>query len=85
MSYAVPLFPRKNSPNAITASEASNANAQAAPENVYTRDSRSSTSRSERPDRAIIKDEWIQYVIQNPLREERQEDGRIRRWAHIVA
>jgi hypothetical protein len=38
----------------------------------------------ERPDRAIIKDEWIEYVIRNPLREQRQEDGRIRRWARIV-
>ncbi|MBI5824304.1 MAG: hypothetical protein HZB18_09775 [Chloroflexi bacterium] len=37
----------------------------------------------ERPDRSIIKDEWIEYVIQNPLREERQSDGRIRRWARI--
>jgi hypothetical protein len=37
----------------------------------------------ERPDRSIIKDEWIEYVIQNPLREEHQSDGRIRRWARI--
>ncbi len=37
----------------------------------------------ERPDRSIIKDEWIEYVIQNPLQEERQSDGRIRRWARI--
>ena len=37
----------------------------------------------QRPDRSIIKDEWIEYVIQNPLREERQSDGRIRRWARI--
>ena len=36
-----------------------------------------------RPDRAIIKPEWIQYVIDNPIKEIIQEDGRIRRWAHI--
>jgi hypothetical protein len=36
-----------------------------------------------RPDRAIIRDEWIERVIQQPLREERQADGRIRRWARI--
>jgi len=32
----------------------------------------------QRPDRAIIKDEWIEYVIRNPLKEEQQSDGRIR-------
>jgi hypothetical protein len=37
----------------------------------------------QRPDRAIIRDEWIKRVIQHPLREERQADGRIRRWARI--
>jgi len=37
----------------------------------------------QRPDRAIIRDEWIERVIQHPLREERQTDGRIRRWARI--
>jgi hypothetical protein len=37
----------------------------------------------QRPDRAIIKDEWIEQVIQNPLREVTQADGRIRRWARI--
>ncbi|PKO20243.1 MAG: hypothetical protein CVU38_21155 [Chloroflexi bacterium HGW-Chloroflexi-1] len=36
-----------------------------------------------RPDRAIIQDEWIVRAIQHPLREERQADGRIRRWARI--
>lgn len=36
-----------------------------------------------RPDRAIIRDEWIVRVIQHPLREEPQVDGRIRRWARI--
>jgi hypothetical protein len=36
-----------------------------------------------RPDRAAIRDEWIEHVTQHPLREERQADGRIRRWARI--
>jgi hypothetical protein len=38
----------------------------------------------ERPDRAIIQDEWIEYVIKNPLKEEVQSDGRIRKWARIA-
>ena len=36
------------------------------------------------PDRAMILDEWIEHVIRNPLREEIQSDGRIRRWARIT-
>jgi len=36
-----------------------------------------------RPDRVMILDEWIELVINNPLREEIQSDGRIRRWARI--
>ncbi|EFI34823.1 conserved hypothetical protein [Desulfonatronospira thiodismutans ASO3-1] len=36
-----------------------------------------------RPDRKIIKDEWIQYVVQHPEREQIQTDGRIKRWARI--
>jgi len=36
-----------------------------------------------RPDRAIIRDEWIQRVIDHPVEEARQQDGRIRRWAPI--
>ena len=36
-----------------------------------------------RPDRTIIKDEWIQFVIEFPEREYVQSDGRIRRWARI--
>lgn len=36
-----------------------------------------------RPDRAFIRDEWIQAAIDNPVHEELQEDGRIRRWAAI--
>ena len=37
-----------------------------------------------RPDRANIQDEWIVRAIQHPLREERQADGRTRRWARIA-
>ncbi len=33
----------------------------------------------QRPDRVMIRDEWIERVVRNPLREERQTDGRIRR------
>ena len=36
-----------------------------------------------RPDRVFIKDEWIDFVISNPLKEEVQMDGRIRKWAKI--
>jgi hypothetical protein len=36
-----------------------------------------------RPDRKIIKDEWILYVLENPIREIIQLDGRIKRWARI--
>jgi hypothetical protein len=36
-----------------------------------------------RPDRAIIKDEWILSVINNPDSEEIQSDGRIKRWGRI--
>jgi hypothetical protein len=39
----------------------------------------------QRPDRAIIKDEWIEQVIQNPIRTEMQSDGRVRKWARIAA
>ena len=38
----------------------------------------------ERPDRAIIKTEWIQRVIEHPIKEVIQKDGRIRRWAPIA-
>jgi len=38
----------------------------------------------QRPDRASIRDEWIEQVVRNPLREEIQSDGRIRRWARIA-
>ncbi len=36
-----------------------------------------------RPDRARILDEWIESAIDQPIREELQSDGRIRRWAYI--
>ena len=37
----------------------------------------------QRPDRALIRLEWIQFAIQHPVKETVQEDGRIRRWAKI--
>jgi hypothetical protein len=36
-----------------------------------------------RPDRAIIREEWIKCAIQTPIREAVQVDGRIRRWVQI--
>jgi len=36
-----------------------------------------------RPDRTAIKIEWIEMVINHPIKELIQEDGRIRRWASI--
>jgi hypothetical protein len=36
-----------------------------------------------RPDRAFISDAWIQFVIEHPVKEVIQQDGRIRRWAAI--
>lgn len=36
-----------------------------------------------RPDRAMIRMEWIQRVVKNPVKEVVQQDGRIRRWAPI--
>jgi len=38
-----------------------------------------------RPDRASIRMEWIQQVIDQPCKQAIQEDGRIRRWAAIPA
>ena len=37
-----------------------------------------------RPDRAFISLEWIQRVVDTPVREELQQDGRIRRWGPIA-
>ena len=36
-----------------------------------------------RPDRAFIELDWIQRVIDHPVREFVQADGRVRRWAPI--
>ena len=36
-----------------------------------------------RPDRAYIKVEWIEEVINSPIRSEVQSDGRIKKWAKI--
>ena len=38
----------------------------------------------QRPDRAFIAMEWIQRVIDYPVKEIVQTDGRIRRWAQIA-
>ena len=37
----------------------------------------------QRPDRAFIKLQWIQRVVDGPEREETQTDGRFRLWASI--
>ncbi|MBI4334536.1 MAG: hypothetical protein HY673_25045 [Chloroflexi bacterium] len=37
----------------------------------------------QRPDRAVIKEQWIQQAIINPLKTEVQTDGRIRKWAFV--
>lgn len=39
----------------------------------------------QRPDRAIIREAWIERVVNNPAKEIVQKDGRIRRWAPIEA
>jgi hypothetical protein len=36
-----------------------------------------------RPDRATIRQEWIERVIEHPQKEVVQQDGRVRRWARI--
>ena len=36
-----------------------------------------------RPDRDIIRDAWIQEVIDNPVETRVQVDGRLRKWAFI--
>ena len=36
-----------------------------------------------RPDRVMIRDEWIERAIQNSVKEVIQADGRLRRWAAI--
>ncbi len=37
----------------------------------------------QRPDRAIIKEEWILDTIKKPVKTEVQTDGRIRKWKFI--
>ena len=37
----------------------------------------------QRPDRAIIEDQWIFETINNPIKTEVQDDGRIRKWRFI--
>ncbi|MDR0780872.1 MAG: hypothetical protein LBF16_09300 [Pseudomonadales bacterium] len=37
-----------------------------------------------RPDRALIRSEWINQVCNNPEHQRLQSDGRIRRWARIA-
>jgi len=36
-----------------------------------------------RPDRVLIRDEWIERAVRSPLRETMQADGRIRRWTQV--
>ena len=36
-----------------------------------------------RPDRATIRDEWIERAIRTPIHEQVQSDGRIRRWTEV--
>jgi hypothetical protein len=37
----------------------------------------------QRSDRAIIREEWIIETINNPLRVQKQSDGRIKKWGYI--
>ena len=36
-----------------------------------------------RPDRALIRVEWIERAMRAPIREQVQADGRIRRWVQV--
>ena len=36
-----------------------------------------------RPDRAVIQDEWIARAVRQPIRQFVQADGRIRRWVQV--
>lgn len=36
-----------------------------------------------RPDRASIREEWIERAIREPVKEDVQADGRIRRWVQV--
>ena len=35
--------------------------------------------------RPYLKDEWIEYIIENPVSTEVQDNGRIRFWGYIAA
>ena len=37
-----------------------------------------------RLDRVLIKDDWIEFVINDPVKIEVQSDGRVRKWAKIA-
>ncbi|MBI5235068.1 MAG: hypothetical protein HY886_02335 [Deltaproteobacteria bacterium] len=37
----------------------------------------------QRPDRALIKDEWILKIIAAPVKNEVHSDGRIRKWGYV--
>jgi hypothetical protein len=37
----------------------------------------------QRPDRKMIQDKWINLVVANPIYEEIQSDGRIKKWGKI--
>lgn len=39
----------------------------------------------QRPDRRGILDDWVMQAVRSPVKELRQSDGRIRRWAPIAA
>ena len=41
------------------------------------------TERS-RPDRTLIREEWIKRAVKSPIREFVQADGRIRRWTQVT-
>jgi len=37
-----------------------------------------------RADRAVIREEWMERAIRQPIREYVQADGRIRRWTQVT-
>lgn len=37
----------------------------------------------QRPDRAVIRDEWILGAIKRPVETQVQSDGRIRKWKYV--
>jgi len=39
--------------------------------------------RRQKPDRKNIRNEWIQRVVNSPIKKEAQSDGRIRLWGKI--